>query len=321
MKTEHLDASDPTQVARAIELLAAGELVAVPTETVYGLAADATNPTAVAKIFQAKGRPSNHPLIVHLPNIKQLSQWATNIPELAERIAQTFWPGPLTLLLEKHPGVNSIITGGLATVGLRMPNHPVLSALLQSANLAVAAPSANPYQQLSPTTAEHVLNHLDGKISAVLDAGPCPVGSESTIVRVIDNSVEILRSGPISAEQLASELKVKVFTPSSHDVAVSGNKEIHYSPRASVKLIPREHVINLATALQSTALLYYSDLDTTHFVASVQLPKDIDGYRHSFYAGLHSLDSPEVTDIWIEAPPTSEPWSDIHDRLQRASAS
>ncbi|HEX4910354.1 MAG TPA: L-threonylcarbamoyladenylate synthase, partial [Permianibacter sp.] len=168
MTTEHLKAAHVDDLNRAGHLLRAGELVAVPTETVYGLAADASNPAAVAKIFAAKGRPADHPLIVHLAGLDQLTRWACEIPDWLPPVLAQLWPGPLTVILKKQPQVSDVITGGLPTVGLRVPNHPLLRALLQQFDLAVAAPSANPYQQLSPTRAEHVLAGLRGKIAAVL---------------------------------------------------------------------------------------------------------------------------------------------------------
>ncbi|QSX40874.1 L-threonylcarbamoyladenylate synthase [Shewanella cyperi] len=322
MKTEILNALLAADFQRAGELLTAGELVAVPTETVYGLAADAGNPEAVAKIFAAKQRPRNHPLITHIGSIDQLSLWVKEIPDWVSPLADAFWPGPLTLIFERHPSVSDVITGGLPSIGVRMPDHPVLLSLLQQFDIAVAAPSANPYQKLSPTSAAQVLSGLDGKIAAVLDGGNCGVGTESTILRVGEDKAEILRSGPLSAEDLQPYLPVPVITPQSHYQAVSGNKKVHYQPNAKVVICPTPtFAATLAAEPETTgALVYSSSLHGINCRQRLILPCDHQGYRQALYASLHALDGKGVHKLLVEAPPLLPSWADIWDRLSRAAA-
>jgi L-threonylcarbamoyladenylate synthase len=300
MQTERLNAQHPDHLQRAGELLRAGELVAVPTETVYGLAADATNPEAVARIFAAKRRPSNHPLITHIASLEQLPRWVKTVPEWVAPLAAAFWPGPLTLIFE---------------------HHPVLLTLLRRFDLAVAAPSANPYQKLSPTSAEQVLASMDGIIAAVLDGGPCGVGMESTILRVGEESAQILRSGPITAEQLQPLLPVPVHTPRQHGHAVSGNKQVHYRPNARITLCTAAEITaRLAPAdADSGALVYSPHLSTLPCHHLNVLPDDHQGYRRALYAALYQADCDGVRRLWVEAPPDDPAWADIRDRLSRAA--
>jgi len=321
VKTEWLDARDPADLERAGELLKAGELVAVPTETVYGLAADASNPEAVAKIFTAKQRPRNHPLIVHLACAEQLPRWAKTVPAWVHNVARQFWPGPLTLLLEKHPQVSDVVTGGLPTIGLRVPAQPVLLDLLKRFGLAVAAPSANPYQKLSPTTAEQVMRGLGGKIAAVLDGGPCTVGTESTILRVHRDVAEILRSGPIGAAELQPYLPFPVSTPERHATAVPGNQQVHYRPSARLAIRTAAELLPvLQNPPEGSGFLVYSPglacFDVEHLIV---MPEHHRAYRQALYAALHELDQ-RVSRIWVEAPPQEPEWLDIRDRLSRAAS-
>ncbi|WP_371187802.1 L-threonylcarbamoyladenylate synthase [Thalassotalea maritima] len=321
MKTELLNANNAADVTRAVELLRAGELVAVPTETVYGLAADASNPEAVKKIFAAKQRPSDHPLIVHIGDIEQLSHWAEDIPDWVYPLAEQFWPGPLTMIFKRLATVSPVINGGLPSVGIRMPNHPALLQLLQQANMAVAAPSANPYQKLSPTTAQQVLAGLDGKIAAVLDGGPCGVGTESTILKVENQQAQILRSGPINAVDLQPFFEQPIEMPRVHSEAVSGNKKVHYQPNAKVILCQPEQLqqLNNEDGQNAAALVYssYQQLSCEHIV---KLPADDAGYRKALYGTLHDLDKLGVSKIYVEMPPQQLQWLDILDRLSRAAA-
>lgn len=321
MKTLRLDANKPKDVQLAGELLQAGELVAVPTETVYGLAADASNPEAVAKIFKAKGRPTDHPLITHIGSFEQLSRWAADIPEWVESLTKVFWPGPLTLIFERHSNAPDVITGGLPTIGIRMPAHPMLLGLLRDFNLAIAAPSANPYQKLSPTSAEQVLAGLDGKIAAVLDGGNCAIGTESTILKVGKDRAQILRSGPISAADLAPYLTVPVVTPKKHQHAVSGNKKKHYQPSARIKILNREQIISnpLPECKTVGAILYSNSLESFRGHHLIQMPSDHQSYRQRFFSALFEMDGKGCDELWIEAPPTDAAWLDIWDRLTRAA--
>lgn len=323
MKTERLQIQNPHHLQRAGELLRAGELVAVPTETVYGLAADATNPQAVLKIFQAKQRPVNHPLITHIASFEQLPRWVNHIPEWVIPLADAFWPGPLTLLFERNPAASEVITGGLRTIGIRMPAQPALLSLMRQFDLALAAPSANPYQRLSPTSVEQVLDGLDGKIAAVLDGGPCGVGTESTILSVSEQRAEILRSGPVSAEALQAHLSVPVVTPEAHHEAVSGNKKVHYQPRAKVMLCDAETLPALSATLgdDAGALVYSAQAQTLPLRHVMVMSNDHLGYRRDLYASLFALDQAGVRYVLVEAPPRQVSWCDIWDRLSRAAAS
>lgn len=304
----------------AAKLLQAGELVAVPTETVYGLAADASNPHAVAKIFIAKGRPSNHPLIVHIGDLAQLNSWARDIPPQALLLAKAFWPGPLTLLLAKADHVSPVVTGGKDSIGIRMPAHPVLLALLQRTGLAVAAPSANPYKKLSPTSALQVMAGLDGRIAAVLDGGDCSVGLESTIVDLTSAQPQVLRAGPISVAELETVLGVPVSAPKSHNVAVPGNVKAHYQPGKPLKIFNKAELQNaLQQSTDAVICLYqsaeFTDLALPH---SRQLPQDKAGYARLLYRSLFEADAMPGSQIYLEQPPQTPEWDDVNDRLRRA---
>lgn len=325
MKTLLLDAGRPADVARAAELLRSGALVAVPTETVYGLAADIASPEAVRRIFSAKQRPPGHPLIVHIHANHELQRWAGEVPAAAWRLAEAFWPGPLTLLLHKSAAVPDVVTGGLPTVGLRRPDHPVLAAVLQQLDSAVAAPSANLHKQLSPTTAQQVLATLDGRIDAVLDGGPCRVGLESTIVDLTGPVPRILRSGPITREQLEAVLQGPVEQPQRHEAAVPGNMAEHYRPQAPLYMVERS---GLAAALQQLgpgrcAVLLRGSPPELPLLQEVQalrlMPADKPGYARELYAALHELDLQHPSCILLEAPPRDAAWLDVHDRLARAT--
>lgn len=325
MKTEYLKADSSADLSRAAYWLKQGELVAVPTETVYGLAADATNPAAVKKIFQAKGRPKNHPLITHIRDLDQLDLWAQRPPAWLYPALEAAWPGPLTIVLRKQPGVHQLVTGGLDTIGLRMPAHPALMDLMQTGQLAVAAPSANLYQQLTPTTPEQVREALDGRIAAILDGGRCQLGTESTIVGISDNEVRVLRAGPLQRRELEALFPVPVVFPEYHQEQVPGNKRVHYRPRTPVYLKSREEIIN-AGQLSGLIYLYFSDEIRRWAAGQVDLnaivmPSDAAGYRHSLYASLYQADQLKTKAIWIEMPPQSEGWDDIWDRLRRATLS
>lgn len=318
MNTELLHA--PADLARAATLLMQGELVAVPTETVYGLAADASNPDAVTKIFEAKQRPANHPLIVHLASAEHLSSWAKDIPERAWQLAAAFWPGPLTMLLAKADAVNSVVTGGKDTIGLRVPAHPALLQLLQQHQLAVAAPSANPHKKLSPTSAEQVLAGLDGKIAAVLDGGDCDVGLESTIVDLTSETVQVLRAGPISCEEISLVLGCEVSMPREHNVAVPGNVKAHYQPSKPLTILnSAELASRLRQRPADVICLYISDVfDAMALPHWQKLPTDKVAYAKQLYRSLFDADKAEGREIWLEQPPQLPNWADVNDRLKRA---
>ena len=325
LDTRRLDPTRPDDLDAAVSLLRAGQLVAVPTETVYGLAADARNPQAVLGIFAAKGRPTHHPLIVHLPSPAHLDRWARDIPETARTLAAAFWPGPLTLLLHRADGVPDEVTGGRPTIGLRMPAHPVMLEVLRRLDSGLAAPSANPYQRLSPTSAEQVLDGLGGRIDAVLDGGPCPVGLESTIVDLTGDVPRIVRAGPITRRQLETALGGPVDFPQAHDVAVPGNVAVHYRPGTPLRLVDTAALRERLQALAGDAriaLAYTSDLHMppTGLVAAHRMPADKPGFARALYATLHALDRVGADEIWLETPPAGEDWRDVHDRLSRAAS-
>lgn len=307
--------TDACDLQQALTILRAGGRVAVPTETVYGLAADASNAQAVNGIFSAKQRPANHPLIVHIGHMDQLSDWVRDIPPAAHTLAQAFWPGPLTLLLPKAGHVPSEVTGGLPTVGLRVPSHPLLSTLLQAFGGGLAAPSANPYKSLSPTSAEQVLAGLDGRIEAVLDGGPCEWGLESTIVDVCGPQVRILRAGPISKVQIEQVLGHKVELPQQHTAVVPGNVRAHYQPRTPLKLVDKS-----ALPSDGIGLLSHDPSCFGSFTENRRLlPSDAIGYGRELYAALYEMDQRGFDELWLLTPPQQPEWLAIHDRLKRAT--
>lgn len=307
--------SSPGDLTAAVDLLRAGEPVALPTETVYGLAADASNPDAVRAIFHAKGRPADHPLIVHIAAAEQLPVWAAEVPEAAWHLASAFWPGPLTLVLPAAPTVSPLVTGGQATVALRVPGHPVFQSVLRQFGQGLAAPSANPFGQISPTTAAHVQHYLDGRIAAVVDGGSCPVGIESTIVDLSGDQPRILRPGMITAEAIARHL------PLADTVAaaprVPGIMTSHYAPRTPCYRIPAE-LIEAPFLGMRTGLLAQrpANWPVTKFWPMPSQPKD---YARALYAALHEADASFCEILLIVLPPDEQAWTAIHDRLCRAT--
>ena len=315
------------EIGAAVARLRAGGLVAMPTETVYGLAADASNDSAVRALFALKGRPANHPVIVHLPDAGHLLRWAASVPAIARQLAQHFWPGPLTMVLPRAPGVSNLITGGQDSVGLRVPAHPVALRLLAKFGAGLAAPSANRYGQVSPTTALHVRSEFTAELPMILDGGPCPVGIESTIVDLRDGQIRLLRPGFIAVAQLqdcaATVPGVQVFlAPASNSLRVPGSAATHYAPNTPVRLV--------ATAMLASVLLDYhrsgvevavlafgpaSDWPQNWISAQCE-PAD---YARQLYARLRSLDAVGCDSIVVELPPNSPDWLAVQDRLSRAA--
>lgn len=321
LSTQHLKADDNDDLQRALALLQSGKLVAIPTETVYGLAANASDPEAVKGIYAAKNRPGTHPLIVHIGNIDQLRQWATDIPATAMKLAQECWPGPLTLTLAKHPAVNSVVTGGLETIAIRIPGQPVLLQLLNQTGLGLAAPSANPHGKLSPTSAEQVHSGMDGKIDAVLDGGDCEYGMESTIVDTLNEPIRILRSGPISAKQVEQITGADTITPASHQEAVPGNMRAHYQPGTALKLMDQQTLLqHIPSAGTGIGCIVYSNVFTGQTGKTIRhLSPGKQQYARMLYKTLFELDQLSLEAIWLETPPDSEEWQDVNDRLRRAA--
>lgn len=321
ISTQLLDASSSLDIALAKRILQRGGLVAVPTETVYGLAANAMDPVAVKSIFAAKGRPSDHPLIVHIAGPDDLLDWAIDIPPVAYQLAASFWPGPLTMLLRKNPRVPAEVTAGRDTIGLRVPANPVLLALLKDLEFGVAAPSANPYKRLSPTSAAQVLAQMSGRIDAVLDGGDCEVGLESTIIDLTGAELRILRAGPITATAIMQCTGVPVSQPLQHDMAVPGNVAEHYRPDTPLYLGTRAQieVASAAKGRRIACLFYASAADASDAAQTIVMPKDKAQYAQRLYKTLYSLDGLGLDAIWLEYPPTDEQWRDVNDRLARAA--
>ncbi|GIX29123.1 MAG: threonylcarbamoyl-AMP synthase [Burkholderiales bacterium] len=312
------------EIARAVDILRAGGLVAFPTETVYGLGADARNPDAVGKIFAAKGRPQTHPVIVHLGQAAQLDAWAVEISAGARRLAERFWPGPLTLILRRGPGVPDAVTGGQDTVGLRVPAHPVAQALLKAFGGGIAAPSANRFGRLSPTTAQHVEAELDGAVDLILDGGACPVGIESTIVDCSSERPTLLRPGHVTREALEETLGMTVEAPGPGSPRAPGRLPAHYAPATPLALVDSSALVGLPTRTSATervAVLARSDPppDAPHLVW-VKAPEDPAGFARELYAHLRQLDRAGCSVILVEKPPPAPEWDAVLDRLTRAAA-
>ncbi|MFB7982881.1 L-threonylcarbamoyladenylate synthase [Streptomyces vinaceus] len=314
-----------SDIETAAEVLRAGGLVALPTETVYGLGANAEDPAAVARIFQAKGRPPSHPLIVHIAAAEHLDDWVETVPATARLLAEHFWPGPLTLVLRRGHRVPLEATGGLETVAVRVPDHPVALALLSAFGGGVTAPSANRFGSVSPTTAAHVRAELGDAVDFVLDGGACEVGVESTIVDVTGDIPSILRPGGVTREDLEAVLGRPVGMPSTTQVRVPGQHPSHYAPRARVVLVEPEKVVAEAELAQ-TAGLKVGVLVPAGFAdaavkaqAVVTVPDSMDAYAHGLYGYLRELDQ-QGCELIIAFLPVEEGLGlAIANRLRRAA--
>ncbi len=318
-------------INQAAALLERGGLVAFPTETVYGLGADAENPLAVAAIYAAKGRPPNHPVIVHLAPEADLHYWVSEVPPEAQRLIDAFWPGPLTLILPRHARIPAAVSGGQDSIGVRCPSHPVAQALLRAfkgGQGGIAAPSANKFGRVSPTTAQHVREEFRTEIEraevAVLEGEQSEVGIESTIVdltRLATHGPVLLRPGQISTDQLAAVLGKPVAQADASAPRASGTLEAHYAPSTPVVIV--EHAL-LAPTLQQlqaagrrVALLHY--LSGPVAATQIQLSADAASYAHALYASLRQLDAAGADVIVVQALPESTEWQGVRDRLRRAA--
>lgn len=306
----------PPSIRDAVSTLRHGGLVAIPTETVYGLAADAKNPEAVHEIFALKGRPADHPLIVHIADAARLPEWATDIPDVAYRLADVFWPGPLTLILKKHPDVPDAVTGGQDTVGLRCPDNVITLALLREFGGGLAAPSANRFGRISPTTAEHVRAEFGDDTPMVLDGGACSVGIESTIVDLSRNPPRILREGHVRREQLLPLLPGLLAGSADTSPRVSGSLQAHYAPKTPMRLCSRDDIENDGDG--DAAVLALDSLP--HGRCGLALPSQADAYAHGLYAALRMLDAMGAPCICVERVPESADWLAVRDRISRAVA-
>jgi len=306
-------------IKAAAQSIADGHLVAFPTETVYGLGADATNESAVAKIYRAKGRPADHPLIVHIASIDAIGEWAEDISEYAINLARDFWPGPMTLIFKRSQLAKDFVTGNQNTVGLRVPNQPIALALLKEfENLGgkgIAAPSANRFGAVSPTTAQAVKdeleNYLDSKNDVILDGGPCQVGVESTIIDCTSDTPQILRLGAITKEMIAESTGLLVIDEPTSDIRVSGSLESHYSPNAKVVLDVKPESGDGFIAIDS--------IPTPAGAIRLAAPSSIEGYAREIYSALRFADAQGLTKVCVIQPEGDGLAAAIRDRLKRAA--
>lgn len=330
-----LDGRDPASVTAAAQALRAGELVGLPTETVYGLGADAASDAAVAKIFAAKGRPADHPLIVHVADASGVEHFARAVPDFARQLMQAFWPGPLTLILPRRPEVGAAAAGGQDSIGLRCPAHPLAHALLLAARAlgvhGVAAPSANKFGRVSPTTAAHVQGEF-GDSLLILDGGACAVGIESTIVDCTRGAPVLLRPGHITREQIQAACGLRLLDQeelAAPAPRASGTLQAHYAPNAKVRLMEGK-------ALQTALDVLGRDFDGGKATIAVyarsilrvpstkvlyrRMPDDAAAAAQQLFAVLRDFDAQGVNLIWVEHPPATSDWEGVRDRLQRAAA-
>jgi L-threonylcarbamoyladenylate synthase len=311
-----------TEIEEAVEALRAGELVVFPTETVYGLGANASDPAAVRKIFEVKGRPADHPVIVHLDNPRYLHRWVSTMPPVAEKLADRFWPGPLTLILPKADNVNDVVTGGQDSIGIRVPSHPMAQQLLTAFGGGIAAPSANRFGRLSPTKPEHVRDELGSAVKVILDGGDSPIGLESTIVSCLNNEAVLLRPGFITRSQLAQvvDLSTGGFVPRT-----PGDRVLHYAPSTPLAIVSSDDLERFASEFVSrqekvAVLAMRPPLHTQRHMTWINAGKKPEAYAHNLYNHLRTLDSAGCARILVQELPDDERWAAILDRLQRASA-
>ncbi|KFN43584.1 L-threonylcarbamoyladenylate synthase [Arenimonas oryziterrae] len=316
-----MSTSNETRIDDAVAALRRGEVIGLPTETVYGLAADASQPAAVAKIFALKGRPADHPLIVHIADADALPMWAATIPPAARQLAQAFWPGPLTLILQRTAHVPDTVTGGQDTVGLRCPAHPLALQVLRAFGGGLAAPSANRFGRISPTTAAHVRDEFGAGVPIVLDGGDCAVGIESTIVDLSGDTPRILRPGMISQAQIEAVIGPVALGSGVHSPRASGTLEAHYAPRTPMLMLPRAALENEAQqqrALGKRVALLALDALPADSEGEI-LPNEATAYAHGLYAALRTLDALGANLLLVERPPEHGDWLAVHDRLRRAT--
>ena len=309
----NVTAGAATDLAAAVTALRAGGLVAMPTETVYGLGADARNPAALRKVYALKDRPADHPLILHLADAAALPQWVVEVPPAAQALAARFWPGPLTLVLRRAPGVLDELTGGQDSVAIRVPSHPVAQALLRAFGGGIAAPSANRYGRVSPTRAAHVREEFPEGIAVILEGGDCEVGLESTIVSLLGPVPQLLRPGVIGRAEIEAVLGVPVAGVAAASAPrVPGSTAQHYAPRTPLELVPAGG-LPAATARAASEGLR---------VATLGCPPGCDAatYGRALYADLRRLDARGVDRLLVEEAPATPEWEAVRDRLARAAA-
>lgn len=324
------NASRTSQIREAAAILKRGGLVAFPTETVYGLGADACNPAAVGRIYAAKGRPLDHPVIVHVGDPEQVPRWGRDVPGMAEKLVERFWPGPLTLILRRAPGVGDYLTGGQDTIGVRMPGHPIALEFLRQfggedvgrRSIGVAAPSANKFGRISPTTAEHVRKDLGDEVDLILDGGPCEIGIESTILDLSRGKPMLLRPGGISSEAIAATLGFAPELAGSRVPRTPGMLESHYAPRQPLRLVTQplwDEAVQRASPRRGVLALSARPAQDPSRMW-IDAPKEPRGYARDLYANLHALDASGCDEILVEAPPATPGWTAVRDRLTRAQS-
>ncbi len=314
-----------TEIEAAVDALRDGDLVAFPTETVYGLGANASDPEAVGKVFALKQRPVNHPLIVHIDDMRFLKRWVSELPPKAEQLAKAFWPGPLTLILPKAPQVLDLVTGGQKSVAIRIPSHPMARQLLDAFGGGIAAPSANRFGRISATRPEHVREEFGDAVRVILDGGESQVGLESTIVSCLESTPRVLRPGAVTLTQLRKLVGDVEMGPSEDSPRAPGSLASHYAPLTPLTLVPDAELDQMATELSAGGQRIA--------VLAQRMPKDIGplitwinagrrplAFAHDLYANLRALDSAGCERILVQDVPAEETWSSIRDRLRRAAA-
>ncbi|MBT6208177.1 MAG: threonylcarbamoyl-AMP synthase [Francisellaceae bacterium] len=308
------------QIQYAHQLLSEGKLVSFPTETVYGLGADATNPSAIQRVFQVKQRPTSHPLIVHISSINKIDLWAKNIPPVAKTLAHFAWPGPLTMVLPKNDNVSNLITGGQDTIALRIPRHPLALSLLRKFS-GLVGPSANAHCHISPTQAAHVSQSLGSSVDFILDGGACEIGIESTIVNCkADGTVEILRQGMIGARQISQWIGNTVYsTTLSAEVKVPGNLKKHYSPKTQTYFDSNEVRNKLANKMCAFLCCHIPENLPKNWTPII-MPSNVDDYAKFLYAKLYQADNLEYDAIVITPTPKNNQWQAVYEKLNRATS-
>ncbi|MFR4977634.1 MAG: L-threonylcarbamoyladenylate synthase [Butyricicoccus sp.] len=333
MKTLLLQPESDGAIAQAGALLVSGQVVGIPTETVYGLGANALDGTAVQKIFAAKGRPSDNPLIVHIADLAQIYSLTTEVPEAALRLAEAYWPGPLTIILPKASCIPQEVSAGLDTVGIRLPSHPIARAVIRAAGVPIAAPSANLSGRPSTTTAAHVMEDMNGKIAAVVDGGSCAVGVESTVVSLTGETPRLLRPGGISLEQLEAvlgtvEVDRAIVQPIGEDVRVSapGMKYRHYAPHAPVTVVcgnPERSADYIAAHLTNTCgIICFDEFSArfpAHFTQTIGQSNDYAAQAQAIFDALRTFDHTKVSAIWAQCPDDSGIGLAVANRLKKAA--
>ncbi len=321
----NIRAASEAAIDEAARLLHAGELVAFPTETVYGLGADASNPAALRRLFEAKGRPADHPVIVHVADLAAARRWAATMSAGALALAEAFWPGPLTLIVPRAAQVSDAVTGGQASVGLRVPSHPVARALLAGFGGGIAAPSANRFGHVSPTTARHVADDLGDAVALILDGGACDVGIESTIVAFDGDTPLLLRPGGVGADAIAGVLGRMPARGGASAPRASGTLASHYAPRTPSTLVSKDalraELRQLADRDERVAVLARDVAIPEGFDGLwIHAPRDPVTYARALYANLRALDAAGADAILIEEVPADRSWTAVRDRLSRATA-